>query len=111
MENKLWLISYGANNIIETRQIDILETHTIKYKVKAEFPFENYNYIHMANLNTVQSRKKEKLHYIVSLSKDEGIITLQNYIYKQLNYLEKAIVKYENLNKNLGKLINIKGDK
>lgn len=99
--NKLWLIIINKDNVAECKQIDILEEHTIKYKLKAETPFNSYNYIHKHNLNIVQHNRKERINYVVSLDKNEGIEAINNYTNKKLEYHKRSIDKLECLQRSI----------
>ena len=102
--NKLWLIIFNNDNDIEIKQIDILEEHTIKYKVKSEFPFDSYNYIHKFNLNIVQHNRKDKIRYVVSNNRATGLQTIKDYCNSKIEAHKYIMSKFKTLQEQLNML-------
>lgn len=95
--NKLWLITFDRNNTIEAKEINVLEEHTIKYMITAEYPFNHYNYIHKHNLNIMQYDRSHKIHYIVSETKKDGINAINDYIIKKIESYNHTIDRLKKL--------------
>jgi len=102
--NKLWLLTFTKDNIVEIKQIEVIEEHKIKFRLEKESPFSCYEYIHKHNLNIVQPYGR-KLRYIVSETKEGLLKSFDEYYDKKIKAHICIIERLHQLKEEVNKII------